>query len=173
MELVYPDDGPSIEGVNIPTEVYWVFELPTPLAGMKYPRPDLPWSSLYAVSFRYIVSLHPGAYNPDPLELCFQDHLEDLFHGGLPADPDAERAKIQRAVNAVTTAWQSGCGVVVHCLGGRGRTGTVIGCVLRELEFQPAEVIAFLDRVHKARGKPGWPESEWQRQLVEHWKADA
>ncbi len=48
---------------------------------------------------------------------------------------------------------------MVHCHGGTGRTGTVLGCVLRELGVQAAEVIDFLDRVHKARGKPGWPES--------------
>ncbi len=59
---------------------------------------------------------------------------------------------------------------MVHCHGGTGRTGTVLGCVLRELGVQAAEVIDFLDRVHKARGKPGWPESSWQRELVEHWK---
>src|SRR5579884_149964 len=86
------------------------------------------------------------------------------------ADPSAERAKIQRAVRATVSAWRTGHGVVVHCHGGTGRTGTVLGCVLRELGVQAAEVIDFLDRVHKVRGKPGWPESSWQRELVEHWK---
>jgi hypothetical protein len=33
-------------------------------------------------------------------------------------------------------------------------------------------VVSFLDRVHKARGKSGWPESKWQADLVEHWEVD-
>lgn len=90
---------------------------------MKLPRSGFPWSSLEAARFSKVVSLHPGSYVPDPLEVCFQEQLEDLFDGGPPADPDAERAKIQRAVTAVITAWKSGHGVVVHCLGGRGRNG--------------------------------------------------
>jgi protein-tyrosine phosphatase len=61
---------------------------------------------------------------------------------------------------------------VVHCVGGRGRTGTVLGCVLRELGHSPGEVVDFLDRVHKARGKAGWPESPWQGQLVRDWRPD-
>ena len=173
MELVEPMNGKPIDGIDVPRELYWVISAPTPLAGMKFPRSDFPWPRLKAVGFSRVVSLHPGRYDPYPLELCFQEQIEDLIHGGPPADPSAERAKIQRAVNAVITAWRSGHGVVVHCYGGRGRTGTVIGCVLCELGFQPAEVIGFLDRVHKTRGKPGWPESEWQRELVEHWKVDA
>lgn len=173
MNLVEPDKGKQIGGVAVPVEVYWVLELLTPLAGMKCPRQSFPWESLKKAGFSKVVSLHPGRYEPAPLELCFSEGLEDLVHGGPPADPRAERVKIQRAVHATVSAWRSRQGVVVHCVGGRGRTGTVLGCVLRELGVQAAEVIDFLDRVHKARGKPGWPESSWQRNLVEHWKTEA
>ena len=123
--------------------------------------------------FSKVVSLHPESYNPAPLELLFNEKLEDLVSGGPPVDESAEHAKVQQAVTALVAAWRSGHGVVVHCFGGRGRTGTVLGCVLRELGFKTAEVLSFLDRVHKACGKPGWPESEWQSALVKTWKADA
>ena len=93
--------------------------------------------------------------------------------GGPPANEVGEKAKIRKAVNATVAAWRSGQGVVVHCVGGRGRSGTVVGCVLREFGFPPAEVISFLDRVHKGRGKPGWPESQWQSSLIEEWLPDA
>jgi|DewCreStandDraft_1066081.scaffolds.fasta_scaffold06648_1 hypothetical protein len=172
LKLVEPSDGKPINGISVPGELYWVIDSPTPLAGMKFPRSDFPWSSLQAAGFSKVVSLHPGSFNPAPLVVCSCEALEDLVHGGPPAQPNAERAKVQRAVAATVTAWRAGYGVVVHCAGGRGRTGTVLGCVLRELGFQAAEVVSFLDRVHKARGKSGWPESKWQADLVEHWEVD-
>ncbi|MCP9448090.1 MAG: hypothetical protein NNA22_11055 [Nitrospira sp.] len=172
MNLIEPGKGKGIHGVEVPEEVYWVLDLPTPLAGMKYPCPSFPWPNLKQAGFSKVVSLHPGSYDPAPLELCFSEALEDLACGNPPGDSSAERAKIQRAVTATVSAWRSGHGVVVQCVGGRGRTGTVLGCVLRELGFQADEIIGFLDRVHKARGKDGWPESRWQRELVEQWKAN-
>ncbi len=173
MKLVEVDDGRSIEGIDVPKELYWILEVPTPLAGMKYPRADFPWSTLHQAGFRQVVSLHPGTYDPTPLKMDFREQLEDLVSGGPPANEVDERAKIERAVAAALKTWHSGQGVVVHCVGGRGRSGTVLGCVLRELGFAPAEVISFLDRVHKARGKPGWPESPWQSLLIESWEPDA
>lgn len=173
MKLVEVSEGTSFNRVDVPKEVYWVLGPPTPLAGMKYPRTDFPWSSLKAAGFSQVVSLHPGSYNPAPLAIVFADHLEDLVSGGPPADEIGERAKVKRAVAATIVAWRSGQGVVVHCMGGRGRSGTVLGCVLRELGFDAAEAVSFLDRVHKARGKSGWPESLWQSSLVEGWESDA
>ena len=153
--------------------MYWVLDSPTPIAGMKYPRTDFPWSGLQAAGFRKVVSLHPGTYDPAPLTMGFSDYLEDLVSGGPPADEVNEKAKIKKAVTATVVAWRSGQGIVVHCCGGWGRSGTVLGCVLSELGFKPVEVISFLDRLHKARGKPGWPESPWQSSLVESWEHDA
>jgi len=101
--------------------------------------------------------------------VAFAEKLEDLVAGGLPRDEVKERARIERAVSAVLAAWRGGRGVVVHCLGGRGRTGTVVGCALREMGFAPGEIIRFLDRVHRVRGKPGWPESPRQSALVQRW----
>ncbi|ARA92658.1 hypothetical protein AWN76_005420 [Rhodothermaceae bacterium RA] len=173
MKLVEPTDGIPINGIDVPRELYWVVSSPAPLAGMRYPQGDFPWPSLHAAGFSYVVSLHPGSYNPAPLELLFAEQLEDLFSGDPPADVNSERAKVERAVSAVLEAWRSGHGVVVHCVGGRGRTGTVLGCVLRELGFSAAEVIDFLDRVHKTRGKSGWPEAKWQSEFVDHWKTHA
>jgi hypothetical protein len=173
MKLVEPSDGASINGVDVPKEMYWVLGSPTPLAGMKYPRTGFPWSCLKAAGFAQVMSLEPGSYDPSPLTISFADHLQDLVSGGPPANEVNEKAKMKKAVTATVDAWRNGQGVVVHCRGGRGRSGTVLGCVLRELGFGPAEVIGFLDRVHKARGKPGWPESPWQSALVESWEPDA
>jgi len=166
---LYPNKGPSIEGVDIPNEFYWVLQHPIPLAGMRYPRIDFPWANIYTAGFRHVVSLHPGPYNPEPLTILFNERLEDLISGGPPANEVEEIAKIKRAVTVTATAWKSGQGVVVHCIGGRGRSGTVIGCVLREIGFKTNEVVTFLDQLHRTRGRPGWPESPWQLKLVEVW----
>ena len=173
IKLVEPDDGRSIDGIDVPRELYWVIASPTPLAGMKFPRDDFPWSNLEKAGFSQVVSIHPGEYDPSPLRLAFAEQLEDLVSGGSPTNEGEERAKVRRAVDTVVNAWRSGQGVVVHCWGGRGRTGTVLGCVLRELGLGADKVLDFLDRVHKARGKPGWPESTWQRDLVKDWKDNA
>ena len=172
MSFVEPGKGLPISGVQVPQEVYWVLSSPAPLAGMRYPRHDFPWSALAGVGFSHIVSLHPGTYDPSPLSVVFSEHLEDLVRGGPPARPDRERCAIKRAVAASMGALQCGKGVVVHCMGGRGRTGTVLGCVLRELGHQSDTVLDFLDRLHRLRGRPGWPESPWQGELVRTWKPD-
>ncbi|MCB1233632.1 MAG: tyrosine-protein phosphatase, partial [Verrucomicrobiae bacterium] len=61
----------------------------------------------------------------------------------------------------------AGEGVIVHCAGGRGRTGTVLGVVLRRFGFSAREVVDYLDEIHLAREKAGWPEASWQREVVE------
>src|SRR5262249_32132697 len=144
---------------------------PAPLAGMRCPRPSFPWANIWAAGFEHVVSLHPGSYDPSPLTILFNEQLEDLVHRGPPKNPGNQKKIIQQAVTAVRVAITSGKGVVVHCLGGRGRSGTVLGCVLRELGFDAEETITYLDRVRKARGREGWPESPWQGELVRNWAA--
>jgi len=170
MTLIEKGQGPPIVGVQVPKEFYWVLTEPTPLAGMKYPAASFPWSNLSAAGFAQVVSLHPGAYDPTPLTRVFSEHLEDLFGGGSPQHDGKEREKIRRAVKALVGALQSRQGVVVHCCGGRGRSGTVLGCCLRELGFGAEEIIKYLDRLHKARSKSGWPESPWQSSVVRAWR---
>lgn len=173
MTLVEEGHGRPIIGVRMPQDFYWVLAEPTPLAGMRYPAASFPWSKLHTAGFCQVVSLHPGPYDPTPLTKVFSEHLDDLVGGGPPRDDIQEREKIRGAVKAIVGALQSGQGVVVHCAGGRGRSGTVIGCCLRELGFGADEIIKYLDRLHKARGKPGWPESPWQSSLVKEWNPNA
>lgn len=165
--MIEPDQGDPIPGLRVPEEFYWVLRQPAPLAGMRYPRGGCPWKALLEAGFTSVLSLHCGlSYNPAPLTPLASVFLEDLVHGGPPGSPESELSAIQRAVDAVIARLEAGQGVVVHCYGGRGRTGTVIGCVLRRLGYGPHEVVDYLDRLHTARGKGGWPESPWQEQTV-------
>ena len=173
MCLVEPSRGAPISGVQVPGEFYWVLTSPAPLAGMQYPRADFPWSQVKRAGFSRVVSLQPGKYHPAPLTVLFAERLEDLAHGGPPHSAGTETEAVKRAVVATVSSLRAGEGVVIHCEGGCGRTGTVLACVLRELGYEGGVVVDYLDRVHKARGKPGWPESPWQGDLVRDWKPDS
>jgi Tyrosine phosphatase family len=167
-ELVQPGDMPAISGLAVPDVFYWVLRHPAPLAGMSYPSPRTPWHDLAALGFRHVICLEGRgpAYDPAPLTLSQRTSLQDLYGGSTPHDPEREEELVRRVTHAVVTKLQAAEGVVVHCAGGTGRTGTVIGCVLRLLGVPARQVIAYLDHLHQARGRSGWPESEWQSQVV-------
>jgi protein-tyrosine phosphatase len=64
-------------------------------------------------------------------------------------------------------------GVYVHCRGGAGRTGMVVGCYLIERGLDPPEALAAIaaDRVGTSRA--GWssPETPEQQRFVLEWRA--
>ncbi len=169
MNLIPPSARMPIEGVTIPQELYWALSHPAPLAGMCYPRPGFPWAALARSGFARVVRLTSDgrSYDPQPLQVAYSAQLEDLLGGSSPRSPRQELQLIREAVAAVREALAHGQGVVVHCAGGRGRTGTVLGATLVSLGLPPAEVVAHLDLVHKARGTSGWPESPWQAGILQ------
>lgn len=60
----------------------------------------------------------------------------------------------------------------VHCQAGLGRTGTVIGCLLRELGFDAEAALDELVRLRlQARLHEGSPEFAEQRDYVRAWRA--
>ena len=171
--MIESHEGPKIPGIEVPREFYWVLAAPAPLAGMKFPHADFPWGALAEAGFSKVLALYDLPYDPDPLARLPPIILQDLFHGGPPKDPREEEAKVSRAVRSVVAAIHDRKGVVVHCEGGSGRTGTVLGCVLRHFGYPPGAILPYLDRLHKARGKVGWPESAWQSDFVRHYLPDA
>jgi rhodanese/phosphatase family protein len=151
----------------VPADFYWVAREPVPLAGMAYPgRVD--WPALAAEGLGHVVCLthDEPRYDPSPLTTTAV-RLEDLFAGGAPSDPAAEHARVEAAADAVVERYAAGTGVVVHCMGGRGRAGTVLGVALVRMGHDPETVVDYLHRVHVGRGrKDGWPESPWQAATV-------
>lgn len=166
--LIPPHEIPPVQGLDVPRQFYQVLALPAPLAGMAYPNRAVPWSAIAAAGFRHVVRLTgiEALYNPAPLRVLWAEELEDLIHGAPPHDPQAEQRLVEAAVNAILPRLAAGEGVVVHCAGGTGRTGTVIGCVLRALGFPAERVLGYLSAVNRRRGNAGWPESAWQAQVV-------
>ncbi len=70
----------------------------------------------------------------------------------------------------------SGHAVYVHCWGGRGRTGTVIGCwLIRHRQATPETALAALQALtaHDPRAFRPTPETVEQRAFVRAWKEAA
>jgi hypothetical protein len=155
----------------MPADLYFLSRSPVPLAGMAYPS-RVDWNALYAEGLRHVVCLtHDApAYDPAPLSMT-TIALQDLYTGVTPDDPQEERLRIRHAAMAVVDGLRAGNGVAVHCRGGRGRAGTVLGVSLVLLGHDADEVVAYLDRIHTIRGKGGWPESAWQAETVRGFKA--
>ncbi len=167
MPLIKPKDMPSLDGVRVPQDLYVVLDDSYLLGGMRYPSFGVPWQQLYDKGFRGIVCLAGLGipYNPRPLKVVFCEDLEDLCGGSYPRYP-WDQEKLVRDAAAAALPWiRKGKGIIVHCAGGTGRTGTVLGCVIRELDYSADEAVNYLDEVNRARGRR-WPESPWQEEMV-------
>jgi ribosomal protein S18 acetylase RimI-like enzyme len=167
----------EIKGLQAPLEFYWVafdatpdnINEQAPLAGMQLPGPNVPWERLHSYNFRWIVCLcsTQPIYDPAPLKRLLTVELTDLAENDLPDDPEMEEQAINIIAAKVIEKLVLGEGVIVHCAGGRGRTGTVLGVTLKKTGYSSKEITEFLDAVHQARGKTQWWESPWQREVVE------
>jgi Swiss Army Knife protein, DSP-PTPase phosphatase domain len=164
---------PRVPGIDVPRSFYMVTREPAPLAGMEYPRWEAAaWRALSDLGIVHVVSLSemPITYSTSPLGAPDPMPLQDLFDRGDPRDPEGEERRVRRAAAAVLDWLRAGEGVAVHCDGGTGRTGTVIGCVLRGLGCEAEDVLPYLDRITRARGCGRWPESAWQGSLVRRYE---
>jgi protein-tyrosine phosphatase len=158
---------PAVPGLAVPNDAYWILRGPALLLGMARPTRSTPWSELAKLDVRRVVCLTDNvpAYDPAPLTFACAVDLQDLYGGIAPHDPRAEERKIRSAVAAVLAALDRRKGVVIHCAGGTGRTGTVLGASLVALGVPAADAIAHIQAVNKLRGRT-WPESPWQLELL-------
>jgi hypothetical protein len=152
----------------IPADLYFVTRQPVPIVGMGYPA-RIEWPLLHAEGVHHVVCLthDEPLYDAAPLAVTAVA-LEDMYAAPAsgPRDATAELERVRHAADAVVQAVGRNEGVAVHCRGGRGRAGTVIGVALVRLGLDPTLVVAHLDAIHRARGKGGWPEHPWQASVV-------
>lgn len=67
--------------------------------------------------------------------------------------------------------------VYVHCWGGIGRTGTVVGCWLRECGYDPESALASVQHLYashmpKVRIHPESPQTPAQKDYIRNWNID-
>ncbi|MGA9398449.1 MAG: hypothetical protein WBV22_09355 [Anaerolineaceae bacterium] len=168
-DLLSVESMPQIPGLKIPDSFYLVTRLPASLAGMSLPGLTTPWEALFRLGLHRVVCLtkeNPN-YTANPLIASGHFPLQDLYEGLGPDNPKIEQGLIHQACEMIISFLNDGVGVVIHCVGGTGRTGTVIGCTLRGLGYNSVEILSYLDRLNHMRGaRLGWPESKWQAELI-------
>lgn len=98
-----------------------------------------------------------------------------VTHLRLPVrDVDIPTSWQMRAIlSAIRLALAEGETVYVHCWGGVGRTGTVVGCLLVEDGIPVGDVLDLLARLRRdtQRAHRTSPETHEQRTFIEHWSA--
>ena len=82
-----------------------------------------------------------------------------------------DESTLVRALDAIDAALERGLTVYVHCWGGIGRTGTVVGCWLVRHGASGEAALARIAELHGATpaGARSSPETEGQRQAVLGW----
>ena len=103
--------------------------------------------------------------------------LAERVHMPIPDLRVCGDHQMRRILDAIDSALDTGQTVYVHCWGGVGRTGTVIGCWLvrhgRSGQEALDEVAALYGTMSEAKRRkhPHSPETEAQRRMIGRWSA--
>jgi len=109
-----------------------------------------------------------GEMKIDPVTLEF--HRYSITDGTVPHSTGLMRAILKTVQSALNRELL----VYIHCYGGRGRTGTVAGCVLSEIYgHQGEEALSVLAERWQACAKRDreCPETDEQREFVREWNS--
>jgi protein-tyrosine phosphatase len=82
-----------------------------------------------------------------------------------------EQAQVREALDRIDAGLDRGV-VYVHCRGGCGRTGVIVGCYLVRLGEAPPRALQRVDELTRVLGEHPCPETREQRALVETWAED-
>ena len=98
-----------------------------------------------------------------------------LTEEGCPHCPnDQSRAETRKILDRIDAALDEGQNVYVHCWGGSGRTGTVVGCWLRRHDFVDADNVLGRLKILRRGDRKGWwkptPNTEEQRKFIKGWE---
>jgi len=89
--------------------------------------------------------------------------------------PDSDETMLS-IMAAIREAIEAAPAVYIHCWGGIGRTGTVVGCWLRECGFDPEAALEHVQHLYsshmpkaKAGRDPESPQTEAQKNYIRQW----
>lgn len=92
--------------------------------------------------------------------------------GDIPETPQ----EMSRILDTIDEAIEAGHTVYVHCWGGIGRTGTVVGCYLVRHGKTGEEALQEIERswqtVEKRNRHPRSPETDAQREYILNWREE-
>ena len=137
------------------------------IIAMSQPDRRTVWNDLFELGFRSVLRLSEESqpYDPAPLRLLGEVALEDQYEEEQPTNGPTQENRVNQAVHLLREGLQAG-GVVVHCVGGRGRTGTVIGGFIHAMGVPHEDILKLLNTAYRDAGRPGWPESPWQGEVI-------
>ncbi len=165
------------------------------------PHPARPHSNSYWVAPRLLAGEYPAAKEAEAARAklqscldggvtCFIDLTEadeglrpyapllppNILHLRFPirdVSVPASAAQMVEILDTIDAQLAEGHTLYVHCWGGIGRTGTVIGCYLARHGYQGEAALRELHRLWQACAKSAThasPETEAQRQWVRAWR---
>jgi len=165
----------------LPNDSFWVREgalLAGPYPGSKEPslvRPKL--AAMLELGVRDFIDLTEEDEHLDPYDFTLSSASADLgvdaTHQRFPirdvSIPTPEL--MQEALAAIRRSMDAERIAYVHCWGGVGRTGTVLGCLLLEDGVPEGEVFAEITRLRSRTAKTdrSSPETAEQCQFVLDW----
>jgi DNA polymerase-4 len=130
--------------------------------------------------YAFINLTEPGEYNlpsyrdllvPEMARLA-QDMLPRHIQIPIPDMSVPSTQDMKKILEAIETTLADGYNLYLHCFGGRGRTGMVVGCYLVNHGLGPRAALAQISqwRSNLPGGKYPSPETEDQRKMVLGWE---
>nr|PZN69221.1 MAG: hypothetical protein DIU62_02995 [Pseudomonadota bacterium] len=131
---------------------------------------------LVAAGIRAFIDLTEEGEQPDYrhfLPSGVNYHRLSIPDHSVPRTPD----RMREILKTLARELRRDAAVYVHCRAGYGRTGTTIGCWLREQGLAPRQAVDELNRLWQQNARssvwPVVPETEEQERYILQWKVEA
>ncbi len=143
---------------SIPKNFSWLIE--NKLAGSGLPNTEAEMKWILNQKIKSVITL-----TEQPLPESFT-HQVDYLHAPAEDFSPSDLKKIDYVVDFIHQNITNGKSIMVHCAGGRGRTGTILACYLVKYQNYSAN-----DAIEKVRGeRPDSIQSTSQEAAIEHYE---